>query len=148
MLIPVTIVAALYAPLVFLGGFWAILVGVSLWGWGWACRRHSSRQRSPRWFPGPPVQVPGLPGFAYSLFTGIYGTAWVLGSIVIGVLADVSLDGLVAFCIVTELARSAHPDGPQADDHRALSSAPPCPASQCGGNSPVHRPLARRLAIQ
>ena len=98
MLIPVTIVAALYAPLVFLGGFWAILVGVSLWGWGWACRSHSSRQRSPRWSP----RTAG--SFADGLFTGIYGTAWVLGSIVIGVLADVSLGGLVAFCIVTELA--------------------------------------------
>jgi hypothetical protein len=33
-LIPLTVVAALYAPLVFLGGFWAVLVGVSLWGLG------------------------------------------------------------------------------------------------------------------
>src|SRR6266487_4605090 len=31
-LIPLTVVAALYAPLAFLGGFWAVLVGVSLWG--------------------------------------------------------------------------------------------------------------------
>jgi hypothetical protein len=97
-LIPLTIVAALYAPLVFLGGFCAILVGVSLWGWRWACRSHSSRQRSP------PMVSPDCRAFAYGLLTGIYGTAWVLGSIVIGVLADVSLGGLVAFCIVTELA--------------------------------------------
>jgi hypothetical protein len=31
-LIPLTVVAAAYAPLAFLGGFWASLVGVSLWG--------------------------------------------------------------------------------------------------------------------
>jgi hypothetical protein len=41
---------------------------------------------------------------AYGLFTGIYGTAWVAGSFVIGVLVSVSLDGLVAFCIACELA--------------------------------------------
>ena len=96
-----------------------------------------------------PMVSPDRLAFAYGLFTGIYGTAWVAGSIVIGVLADVSLGGLVAFCIVTELAAiPPYPDGPQADDHRALSSAAPCRASQCGGNSPVHRALARRLAIQ
>ena len=33
-LIPLTIVAAAYAPLVFLGGFWACLAGASLWGLG------------------------------------------------------------------------------------------------------------------
>jgi hypothetical protein len=47
---------------------------------------------------------PDRRAFPYGLFTGIHGTAWVLGSIVIGVLADISLGGLVAFCIVTELA--------------------------------------------
>jgi hypothetical protein len=38
------------------------------------------------------------------LFTGVYGTAWAVGSIVIGVLASVALDGLIVFCSVTELA--------------------------------------------
>ena len=35
---------------------------------------------------------------------GIYGTAWVIGSVVIGVLVSVSLSGLVAFCMASELA--------------------------------------------
>ncbi len=99
-LIPLTVVAALYAPLAFLGGFWAVLVGVSLWGWGWACRSRSSRRRSPRWSR----LIAGPRAFAYGLFTGIYGTAWVLGSIVIGILVNVSLNGLVAFCMASELA--------------------------------------------
>jgi MFS family permease len=51
-----------------------------------------------------PMVSPDRRAFAYGLFTGIYGTAWVLGSIVIGVLVTVSLDGLVAFCVVSELA--------------------------------------------
>jgi hypothetical protein len=49
------------------------------------------------WSPGPRAS-------AYGLFTGMYGTAWVLGSIVIGVLINGSLDGLVAFCMASELA--------------------------------------------
>ena len=47
---------------------------------------------------------PDRRAFAYGLFTGMYGTAWVIGSIVIGVLVNVSLNGLVAFCMVSELA--------------------------------------------
>jgi MFS family permease len=97
-LIPLTIVAALYAPLAFLGGFWAILVGVSLWGLGMGV------QESLIPAAVAPMVSPDRRAFAYGLFTGIYGTAWVAGSIVIGVLASVSLDGLVAFCVVTELA--------------------------------------------
>jgi hypothetical protein len=38
------------------------------------------------------------------LFTGVYGTAWVLGSVVIGVLFDVSLGAVTAFCVAAQLA--------------------------------------------
>lgn len=51
-----------------------------------------------------PMIAPGRRASAYGLFTGIYGTAWVIGSIVIGVLVNVSLGGLVAFCVASELA--------------------------------------------
>jgi MFS family permease len=97
-LIPLTIVAALYAPLVFLGGFWAILVGASLWGLGMGA------QESLIPAAVAPMVSPDRRAFAYGLFTGIYGTAWVAGSIVIGVLVSVSLGGLVAFCMASELA--------------------------------------------
>lgn len=97
-LIPITIVAALHAPLVFLGGFWAVLVGVSLWGLGMGVQESL--------IPAvvAPKVSPDRRAFAYGLFTGIYGTAWVPGSIVIGVLISVILGGLVAFCVVSELA--------------------------------------------
>jgi hypothetical protein len=97
-LIPLTIVAAVYAPLVFLGGFWPILVGVSLWGLGMGV------QESLIPAAVAPMVSPDRRAFAYGLFTGIYGTAWVAGSIVIGVLINVSLGGLVAFCVASELA--------------------------------------------
>jgi len=97
-LIPLTVIAALYAPLAFLGGFWAILVGVSLWGLGMGV------QESLIPAAVAPMVSPDRRAFAYGLFTGIYGTAWVVGSIVIGVLVSVSLAGLVAFCMASELA--------------------------------------------
>jgi MFS family permease len=97
-LFPLTVVAAAYAPLVFLGGFWATLVGVSLWGLGMGV------QESLIPAAVAPMVSPDRRAFAYGLFTGIYGTAWVLGSIVIGVLITVSAGGLVAFCVASELA--------------------------------------------
>jgi MFS family permease len=97
-LVPLTIVAAAYAPLVFLGGFWPVLVGVSLWGLGMGV------QESLIPAAVAPMVSPDRRAFAYGLFTGIYGTAWVLGSIVIGVLISVSLGGLVVFCVASELA--------------------------------------------
>lgn len=41
---------------------------------------------------------------AYGLFTGGYGTAWVLGSLVIGLLFGVSLGAVTAFAVVAQLA--------------------------------------------
>lgn len=97
-LIPLTIVTAVYAPLAFLGGFWAILVGSALWGMGMGV------QESLIPAAVAPMVAPERRASAYGLFTGIYGTAWVVGSIVIGVLVSVSVSGLVAFCMTCELA--------------------------------------------
>jgi hypothetical protein len=41
---------------------------------------------------------------AYGLFTGAYGTAWVAGSIVIGLLFGVSLGAVTAFAVAAQLA--------------------------------------------
>jgi MFS family permease len=98
MLIPLTVVSAAYAPLVFLGGFWTILAGSALWGLGMGV------QESLIPAAVAPMVSPGRRAYAYGLFTSVYGTAWVAGSIVIGVLVSVSVGGLVAFCVVLELA--------------------------------------------
>jgi len=97
-LIPLTVVAAVYAPLAFLGGFWASLVGVSLWGLGMGV--HESI------IPAAvaPMVSPDRRASAYGLFTGVYGTAWMLGSIVIGALYGVSLGLVVAFAVVAQAA--------------------------------------------
>jgi predicted MFS family arabinose efflux permease len=97
-LVPLTLVSALFAPLVFLGGFWPALVGVSLWGIGMGV--HESIV--------PAAVAPMVPvqrrASAYGLFTAAYGIAWFLGSAAIGGLYTVSRGAVVAFSIAAELA--------------------------------------------
>jgi hypothetical protein len=92
------VIAAGYAPLVFLGGFWAGLVGASLWGLGMGV------QESIIPAAVAPMVAADRRASAYGLFTGVYGIAWFLGSVAIGALFDVSLGAVVAFCVVTALA--------------------------------------------
>ena len=100
-LIPLTVLSALYAPLVFLGGFWGGLVGSSLWGLGMGV--HESIIPAA---VGPMVS-PDRRASAYGLFTGLYGVAWFLGSVAIGALFSVSLVAVAGFAVVTELAAVA-----------------------------------------
>ena len=119
-LIPLTVVAAAYAPLAFLGGFWASLVGVSLWGLGMGV--HESI------IPAAvaPMVSPDRRASAYGLFTGAYGIAWMLGSIAIGALFSVSLTAVAGFAVAAELgaiplilavARRAGRGSPRAASH-------------------------------
>ncbi|HEU5419009.1 MAG TPA: MFS transporter [Streptosporangiaceae bacterium] len=97
-LVPLTLLAAGYAPLVFLGGLWPALAGMALWGLGMGV--HESV------IPAAvaPMVAPGRRASAYGLFTGAYGTAWVLGSVAIGLLFSVSLAAVVTFAVAVQLA--------------------------------------------
>jgi MFS family permease len=97
-LIPLTVATAGYAPLVFLGGLWAGLVGVALWGLGMGV------QESIIPAAVAPMVSRNRRASAYGLFTGAYGTAWVLGSIVIGVLFGTSLGAVTTFAVAAQLA--------------------------------------------
>ncbi len=96
-LLPLTVVATGFAPLVFLGGFWASLVGVCLWGLGMGV--HESII--------PAAVTPMVPqerrASAFGLFTGGYGSAWFLGSVAIGALFNLSLGAVVGFCVGAEV---------------------------------------------
>lgn len=98
MLIPLTLLSALFAPLVFLGGFWASLAGSAVWGLGMGV--HESI------IPAAvaPMVSPQRRASAYGLFTAGYGLFWFLGSAVIGILYDRSIPATITFCVVLELA--------------------------------------------
>ena len=97
-LIVVTPVSALFAPLVFLGGFHAALVGAAIWGLGMGV--HESII--------PAAVSPMVPASrrasAFGLFTAGYGVAWSAGSAVIGLLYDLSVPAVVLFCVAVDLA--------------------------------------------
>jgi MFS family permease len=97
-LIPLTLSTALFAPLVFLGHFWTVMAGVALWGIGMGV--HESIIPAAVATMVPAKRRPT----AYGIFTACYGVFWFLGSALIGVLYDVSLPGLITFCVVAELA--------------------------------------------
>ncbi len=97
-LIPLTVLSALFAPLVFLGNFWVALVGVALWGLGIGVHESIIPAAVATMVP---VQRRAS---AYGLFTAGYGIFWFLGSAVIGVLYGVSIPILITFCLVVELA--------------------------------------------
>jgi len=96
-LVPLTIVSALFAPFVFLGGFWMAVTGAALWGLGMGV--HESIV---------PAAVAHLVSAnkrpsAYGMFTGVYGIAWFVGSAIMGVLYDRSIAAVVAFCLFVQL---------------------------------------------
>jgi predicted MFS family arabinose efflux permease len=97
-LIALTIVSALFAPLVFLGGFWVALIGAAVWGLGMGV--HESI------IPAAvaPMATPERRASAFGLFTACYGAAWFVGSAAIGALLDHSSIGAVVFCVLVQLA--------------------------------------------
>ncbi len=97
-LIPLTLISAAFAPLVFLGGFWSVIAGSALWGLGMGV--HESVIPAAVATMVPPQRRPS----AYGLFTAGYGVAWFLGSAVIGALYDRSVAAVVVFCLALQLA--------------------------------------------
>ncbi len=97
-LVALTAVAALFAPLVFLGGFWLALIGAAIWGMGIGA--HESII--------PAAVAPMVPvqhrASAFGLFTAGYGVFWFLGSAAIGILYDASVTATIVFCVASQLA--------------------------------------------
>lgn len=96
-LIPLTLISAAFAPLVFIGGEVAALVGVALWGLGMGV--HESIIPAAVAHMVPRQHRPS----GYGLFTAGYGVCWFPGSAAMGLLYDRSIGAVVIFCIVLEL---------------------------------------------
>ncbi|WP_338879754.1 MFS transporter [Achromobacter veterisilvae] len=96
-LIALTILSSLFAPLVFLGNFEAALAGAAIWGMGMGV--HESII--------PAALSPMVPSNrragAFGLFTGAYGIFWFLGSAAVGLIYEQSVNAVIAFCVMTQL---------------------------------------------
>lgn len=99
LLVPLTLVVAIHAPLVFLTrGLIPSVIGGCLWGLGMGV--HESI------IPAAvaPMVGPGRRATAYGLFTSIYGISWFIGSAIIGALLRKSMLAVVIFSSGLQLA--------------------------------------------
>jgi MFS family permease len=96
-LVPLTLISAASAPLVFLGGFWLALVGIALWGLGMGVHESIIPAAVSTMVPQE------RRASAYGIFTGVYGVFWFIGSVIIGRLYDVSLSALLTFAVAAQL---------------------------------------------
>lgn len=89
---------AFFAPLIFLTkNLFAIVLGVCLWGIGIGAQESILKAVVANLIP---VEKRGT---AYGIFNTVFGFAWFLGSLLMGVLYDISLVLLVIFSVLMEL---------------------------------------------
>jgi MFS family permease len=89
--------SALFAPLVFLGGFKLALLGMVLWGIGMGSLESIIKAALAEMVP----RQRRATGFG--LFNAGFGLFWFLGSVLMGFLYDFSLGVLVAFSVTAQL---------------------------------------------
>jgi MFS family permease len=89
--------SALFSPFVFFGGFYGVLIGVVLLGVAYATQDTLLKAIIAGVLPE------GKRNFAFGLFYLGYGSGWLVGSIVMGVLYGWSLPYLVGFLMIAQL---------------------------------------------
>jgi MFS family permease len=93
-----TVLTALFAPLVFLGGAPLAAAGMVLWGIGMAAQESVVKAA----ITG--MVAPARRASAYGLFDTGFGVCWFAGSVVLGLLYDRSLTALAAFSVAVQVA--------------------------------------------
>jgi predicted MFS family arabinose efflux permease len=96
-LVPLTVVTALFGPLAFFGNTWVAFAGVALWGLGIGVHESIMAAAVAGMVPA------SRRGSAYGIFNTAYGLSWFVGSALMGVLYDFSLPAIVIFSVVAEL---------------------------------------------
>jgi len=94
----ITAIVSFFAPLVFFGGFYAVLIGMILWGIGMGSQESIMRAIVASLAP------PEKRGTAYGVLNLIFGLFWAAGSALIGIFYDISLFYVVAFSMIAQLA--------------------------------------------
>ncbi|MBP2045648.1 MFS transporter [Methanobacterium aggregans] len=97
-MVVVAVISSLFAPLIFLGGFYTALLGMALWGVGMGAQESIMRAAVALMAPSE------RRGVAYGAFNTVYGISWFAGSVVMGLLYGLSLFYLVAFSMIMQLA--------------------------------------------
>jgi MFS-type transporter involved in bile tolerance (Atg22 family) len=96
-MIPSVIVSALSAPLALLGGPIVVCLGVICWGIGMGAQESVMRavigSMAPR----------RLRGTCFGLFQAMFGTAWFVGSALLGIIYDHSVAGVAVLSLVLQL---------------------------------------------
>jgi len=90
--------SAAFSPLVFFGGFNLALIGILLWGIGYATQDTLLKALVATVLPD------AQRNFAFGLYYAGYGFGWLVGSIVTGLLYEQSRGALVVFAILAQLA--------------------------------------------
>lgn len=93
----VTLFSLFFAPMVFLGGFTVALFGMIVWGIGMGAEESILKAAVAELIPA------YKRGTAFGLFNTGFGIFWFLGSLALGYLYDVSINGLIAFSVATQL---------------------------------------------
>jgi MFS family permease len=97
-LLGAVLVSALFSPLVFLGGFGVALVGMLLWGIGYAVQDTLLKAVVANMLPE------GKRNLAFGLFYTGYGAGWLVGSVTTGLLYGHSVTAVIAFAVAIQLA--------------------------------------------
>src|SRR5439155_24246091 len=93
-----TIVSAAAAPLVFLGNFPLAVIGMACWGLGTGAQDSIMRATVARLAPQQRRAT------AFGIMNAVYGLAWFAGSVLLGVLYDLSLLAVVLASAVLQAA--------------------------------------------
>ena len=93
----VSMLSALFAPLVFLGGFNLALLGMVLWGIGMGAQESIIKAALAEMVPRDRRAT------GYGIFNTGFGLFWFLGSALMGILYDFSLGSLIFFSVVIQL---------------------------------------------
>ena len=93
-----TVISAAAAPLVFLGDFASALLGMACWGVGTGAQESVMRATISQLAPQDRRAT------AFGIFNAVYGVAWFAGSVLLGVLYDLSIPAVAVTSMALQTA--------------------------------------------
>jgi MFS family permease len=96
-LIFATVLAAFFAPLVFLAGSYLAFIGMALWGLGMGAQESIMRAVIAEMIPA------NRRASAYGIFNAAFGLFWFLGSLLMGILYDFSVPAVIVSSVALQL---------------------------------------------